>query len=394
MNLIIQGDDKRKAKKWIQFAKNKLRQIKTFTPGPMLINEYYTPASGILVHIKAVNGIDTIRIETEGGKYMCDFPVVDRYPIPHSDFQLRCPVRPKGVDEFLRIGFLSRSNNINDPSMGGDWDTYTWDFGDGNFDTGASVFHEYDEPGEYTVSLTVAKDIVETFISGNSAGGERKEGGDDTILSPYLKANSAVAYANYQASAPGIFNNSYEWIGRASNKGTYVGINWLEDISFSYTSQNVSWNFDLTSVDVNAIVTVYMNLFLQDQVCNTPAHGDACYTSNAGQSAVVSSAGGSGTPGIDINPINMGDISGSIGGMQNVTFTDTGGNSHFVVPTPGTWPEPNRNAHFTQLGVYGSDPWAIASEPTSSLKTTKVIKVYTGRRGHKRSFQVGDSVHT
>ena len=33
--------------------------------------------------------------------------------------------------------------------------SYSWDFGDGNSDTGASVDHAYAEAGEYTVTLTI-----------------------------------------------------------------------------------------------------------------------------------------------------------------------------------------------------------------------------------------------
>src|SRR5690606_20531296 len=36
--------------------------------------------------------------------------------------------------------------------------SYEWDFGDGNADTGESVTHVYDKPGDYTVTLTVTDD--------------------------------------------------------------------------------------------------------------------------------------------------------------------------------------------------------------------------------------------
>jgi hypothetical protein len=394
MQVILQGEDQRKAKTWLQFAKTKLRQLKAFRPPNGIINRSYKPVSGVGVYIKSVNGIDTIRITTEGGKYMCDFPTVDRYSIPHSDFQVRCPARPKAADEFLRLGFLSRSNNINSRAMGGDWDTYFWDFGDGEFGSGASVFHQYAEAGEYTVSLTVSKDVVSTNLYGTNTGGMRQFGSDSTVLEPYVKAQSTLAWADYLADTPqGPFGNAFAWEISATNRNAAVGMDIREQIGYSFLSQGASRSFNLSSVTPGSTVTAYMTLWLLNQICNTPNHLDPCYDDASGAILVTSDAGGSFTPTSNYGVVaNMGDISASVGGTAQVNVV--GAWAEVEIPYPGTPAWPNREAWGNTLGVGGSDIWAVAEEAGTLMKTTKTIKVYTGRKGHKKSFQAGDSVHT
>lgn len=388
MQLIIQGSDKRKAKGWIQFAKSKLQLIKSFTPPNMPISRNYRPVPDVSIHIKSVNGIDTIKIDTVGGKYMCDFEEIERWPIPHSDFEITCPNNPHGRDEFLNIGFASKTQS------GSDWDTYEWDFGDGETDEGGAVSHDYAEPGEYTVTLTVKKEVIISLITGTQLGGDRKYGIDNTVLEPYARAQAGVAWANYQASAIGFFGNHFEWSLQATNRGDFVGLDFREVQTYSYLSQNASAIFNLTGVAENAVVTAYMNLLAKVQVCNTPAHLDPCSTDTGGLVAVTSSAGGSVTPYIGMpNPVNLGDISSSIGG--SVVVEVAGAYAFYETPMPGTFPEPNRSeAHVNTLGILGTSLWAVAEEPLSSMKTAKVIKVYTGRRGNKRTRQIGESIHT
>ena len=48
-------------------------------------------------------------------------------------------------------------------SVTGELDTVTWDFGDGNFGTGAIISHQYDEPGNYVVTATTSSpDSIES----------------------------------------------------------------------------------------------------------------------------------------------------------------------------------------------------------------------------------------
>ncbi len=69
------------------------------------------------------------------------------------------PVAVAGADRTAHVGgahdavlFDGTASNDGD----GDPLTYHWDFGDGSSDTGATVFHGYGQPGEYTVRLRVA----------------------------------------------------------------------------------------------------------------------------------------------------------------------------------------------------------------------------------------------
>ncbi len=383
MKLIIQGDDQRKAKTWIQFAKNKLRQIKTFTPVPVLINEIFRPVTDILIHIKSVNNLDTIRIVTEGGKYRCNFPTVDRYPIPHSDFLLQCPVQPSSVLDHLRIVFFSMTNDI---SIGGDWENYDWDFGDGNVGSGVFVFNEYAEPGEYTVTLTVSNGLSTVNAPSNDTGGDYQYGEDIS----FPGANENTAYANYVGSAPVTANNAYKWIASGSH-------DWQTKERYFFESQEASMEFDLTAVDPLATVTCYMQVLLSDWINHYPNYGDPGQAAMGVASTVVSSLGGSATPviGGQFAPwetFNMGDLTPFIGTVKQVTFQDSGGHAQLPTFRPGLPPFDLTRSN--QTGIRGTDSWAEVQTPTSLQKTTKVIKLYSGRRGRKRTFQVGDSVHT
>ncbi|WP_299002193.1 ExeM/NucH family extracellular endonuclease [uncultured Shewanella sp.] len=51
------------------------------------------------------------------------------------------------------VNFVSTSSDVD-----GDIISYEWDFGDGNVASGANVSHEYNQNGEYTVTLTVTDD--------------------------------------------------------------------------------------------------------------------------------------------------------------------------------------------------------------------------------------------
>ncbi len=62
-----------------------------------------------------------------------------------------CGVVPVRVDAY---GAASGGNETGDPTGGANNLEYTWDFGDGTATT-SIAYHLYEEPGEYTVSLTV-----------------------------------------------------------------------------------------------------------------------------------------------------------------------------------------------------------------------------------------------
>ncbi len=396
MQLIIQGDDKRKAKTWIEFAKNKLRQIKRFTPATAPINRSFRPVPDIFVHIRSVNGLDAIRIVTEGGKYLCNFPQVDRYPIPHSDFLLQCPVKPSTIARHLTITFFSMTK---DWGIGGDWENYNWDFGDGEVGTGRFLSHEYEKPGEYEVSLTVSKDIsTYNAPSGEDGSGEYKAGWSN-YSSDGFGAHEDIAYARYQAYPPLIVSHDYEWTCTAGTSRSYIGGTPVAKHSFGYESAEPAWTFNLTSVAPGSTVTCYIKLLLLDWLEGYPNFEDSGFQVDGVSSNVLSNIGGSAIPiiGGQYAPwetFNMGDLSPFIGTTKVVQFSDAAGHVQLPAFPPGIPPEGNTNTYSNRVGIRGSDAWAVVESAGTQMKTTKTIKVYTGRRGNKRTSQVGDSVHT
>ena len=73
--------------------------------------------------------------------------------------------------------------------------SYEWDFGDGNADTGESVTHVYDEPGDYTVTLTVTDDDGDT----GTATQEVKVFDPNEVVNVEF---GAVAATNVNSTAP------------------------------------------------------------------------------------------------------------------------------------------------------------------------------------------------
>lgn len=377
--IILQGDDQRKATKWIPWAKKRLQALKSL-PGLGIVNNSFRPSPDVDVRVKSVNGIDTIRIKTYGGEYSCEFP--DVVPCsPCSDFQLICPAEGVNAESRLKIGFRMRT-------AVGYWDNYHWDFGDGNtfdggdFTGGFSLDHVYDKPGEYTVSVTATRGIVTTFQNGTAQPGSVHKIGSSTT-------SIADAYADWLSAVPNIGSwSNVRWDVNAEQ-------DWHGNKSWQYESMETVHRFDLTAIALGSTVELYMQGVIgEDIICHWPVYGDPCSVIGL-PTGIQSSLGGSlipsstapGTQLIEdssvMNPL--------IGGIIDITFTDTGGNSAYLDYMIGIPPHPLTRGNF-----YGhktiSPPVLKIQTPGESATTTKVIRVNSGRP--KKTRQIGESVHT
>jgi hypothetical protein len=129
-----------------------------------------------------------------------------------------------------------------------------------------------------------------------------------------------------------------------------------------------------------------------------PNYGDAGYQVTGITGNVTSSLGMTHSPigggeYADWETFNMGDLTPFIGESSKlVTFADSGGYAQLPSFMPGT--PPAFRSIGNRVGIVAGDPWAEVEVPGTVMKTTKVIKVYTGTKGNKKTRQVGDSIHT
>lgn len=78
----------------------------------------------------------------------------DDYPV--FFWEETAPGAPEAeIDRSTGTPDVGESIELDANQSGGEIDDYEWEFGDGTTATGESVSHTYDEPGEYTIELTV-----------------------------------------------------------------------------------------------------------------------------------------------------------------------------------------------------------------------------------------------
>jgi hypothetical protein len=137
------------------------------------------------------------------------------------DFQTHNPSASPSILPNQRADFDARSSFVsNNSSMG--FRLFSWDFGDGKTDTGASTYHFFSLPGNYTVSLKVSDDKNDngTLIRrvsvlpalGNLAltiddvQGNPQRG--NVVVLVFNKSSSAVPFANQTTTQAGtvLFN--------------------------------------------------------------------------------------------------------------------------------------------------------------------------------------------
>jgi chitodextrinase len=126
----------------------------TVDAGPFTLNPIYVWNTGALTRTIQVDdaGIYSVAVYNSDGCSDRDTISVDVYPNPvgHS-----IAVIDNGGGSFT-------FNIIGAQHV----DTYTWDFGDGEGDTGpGSKTHTYDEPGQYTVTVTLKNECGEIVLT-------------------------------------------------------------------------------------------------------------------------------------------------------------------------------------------------------------------------------------
>ena len=113
---------------------------------------------------------------------------------------------PNPVAALQPVAFVVAAANPNNLTL-----TYTWDFGDGSTDSGASVTHAYTSPGTYHVVVTIADGLalvtssVAVTVSGSGTGGPALIGdGPDTDGDGFSDSFEAFAAKdpNSAASTP------------------------------------------------------------------------------------------------------------------------------------------------------------------------------------------------
>lgn len=109
-------------------------------------------------HVYADNGTYTVRLtvrDNDGAIAETQSEVIVSNAAPQAAFQLNVDALTVSVD----------GNGSSDPEGGAL--EYAWSFGDGQNATGATTTHEYAEPGEYTIVLTVTDEHGATHSAEN-----------------------------------------------------------------------------------------------------------------------------------------------------------------------------------------------------------------------------------
>jgi hypothetical protein len=361
------------ARKWGQWGEKQLFRLKAFSG--RIVNRVYEPVKDIVVHVESANGLDNVTVINTGGEVSCKFPVVPVCGARCSDFQLQCdpPGFPERDD---RIGMLSRTPNDDD------WSQYIWDYGEGggidfgNWTTHHQVQNIYQDPGEYTISLTVKKfervseyHITPTVVPGG------------TLYRFGQATTQAAAYTAFLA-APWVVTPGYEgadpWYKVTGQKG-FGG-----SPTYTYTALKVAYQVDLSGVDpadiTSATLRVPYGYWFDSPPPTTPVHPGT---------EIESSIGGAIVPAENEHQI---DVMSLIGSSFQVEYRDE---DEDYDPLPAL-PDPLPSASIIYArGWFGGTPLDIDFEYVPGgwtiLKTTKTIKVNVG--SPKKTRQVGESIH-
>ena len=162
---------------------------------------------------------------------------------PQAQFSFS-PITPKVGDEVVFDASASK-----DPD--GQIVEYLWDFGDGSpAESGPTVIHVYNSPGQYTVKLTVTDD------QGLSASAEK----------PITVVQSAVSAVKKTLSAPGQSPLGIAWDGRALWVVDTTDLETYKLYQVDPQSGSVLKSFDVPTIAPDALAWDGSRLWLVDGV--------------------------------------------------------------------------------------------------------------------------------
>jgi len=247
---IILSGSRQIAGQYVQIAKRRATEFKFLLDSGNLKfgqRKYMLQTDCVWCLINIIDGATFIRIHacTSGGDpWACDFDLVPDCSQPCSDFQMQCyngtldpdpkPTRPKWwLPLATRVRALSRT-----PGGYSDWDTWTYNWGDGTIDTDGYwwEWHTYEKPGRYEISIEVTSAGYETGVPKDTQHGLFKDYESDI--------SDADAYANFTGTA---FYDS----GSGQNVSYYRTHNFFPEI-WRYTARRPLLTIDFTEVPPDA----------------------------------------------------------------------------------------------------------------------------------------------
>ena len=356
---IILTGNRKLAGEYVQIGKKRLHDLKQMMKfaGLKMGQKVYAFADCITMRVLSIDGNDFIRIHACPAGGGCFFETVETCSSKCSEFQILCEREGFFVPDLNRLGFISRTPN---PGSGGDWDSYEWDFGDGDTDTGNFVTHFYEQNGKFTVTLTTTK-----IISGGGGSGIITNIGSD------FKTGGGAFLGLSQAIARNIFDGNAFVNFPLNNAPAHYRIGastFLDQPRWSISARKANYTIDLTAVPLDV---ASLTLRMVGAITGTPG------------TTFKSSLGGIATG--DPVAILDEDVKVLAGTSFDVQYNDNGDYAPFAVigPAPPTeqWQWVANNISLIQV-----------NGPSTSIvhRTTKEIKVNSGFPG--KTKQIGESI--
>jgi hypothetical protein len=249
---IILSGSRQIAGQYVQIAKRRATEFKFLLDSGNLKfgqKKYMLQTDCVWCLINIIDGATFIRIHacTSGGDpWACDFNAGTFCDYACSDFEMECyngqqdpdpkPTRPKWFKDG-NYGTRVRALSLT-PGGYSDWDTWTYDWGDGNIDPDGYwwEWHTYDKPGRYEISIEVTSEAYEYGPGGDSGHTLEKTYESDI--------SEADAYANFTAMG---FTDDFSGGSVTYHSGIYGWNN-----NWYYMARRPNYTYDFSQVPPDA----------------------------------------------------------------------------------------------------------------------------------------------